>query len=150
MVAYSFQDRFIGPIRAGLGIPHRNERGQIAIPGPKPKRQTIRAVGKRRHAREGDALQLYWGMRNPRCFLIGRATCTGVLPIIIWVPPTGALVVERAHKLLMAKDLALFSQLDGFADPDDMAAFWRKEHEGIEKFEGFLITWCPNPHHAQE
>lgn len=41
MVAYSFQPRFAAPIEQGL------------------KTHTLRAAGKRRHARVGEALQLY-------------------------------------------------------------------------------------------
>lgn len=45
MVAYSFQKRFVEPIRSGR------------------KRQTIRA-DRKRHARPGEVLQLYSGMRT--------------------------------------------------------------------------------------
>lgn len=72
MVAYSFRQRFVAPIQVGLGtIEH--------IPGTEyaPKRQTIRA-NRKRHARPGEELQLYCGMRTKGCFLIGRARCTSV------------------------------------------------------------------------
>ena len=48
MVAYSFKRRFREPILAGS------------------KQQTIRA-DRKRHARRGEALQLYTGMRTTQC-----------------------------------------------------------------------------------
>ena len=63
MVAYSFRPRFIEPILGGR------------------KRQTIRAIGRRRHARPGDPLQLYAGMRTRNCRLIGRAICIDVVEV---------------------------------------------------------------------
>jgi len=59
MVAYSFKAQFREPILAGT------------------KRQTIRA-DRKRHARLGEALQLYTGMRTRQCKLIGRATCNAL------------------------------------------------------------------------
>lgn len=49
MVAYNFQSRFAGPIKRG------------------EKSHTIRKNGKRRHARPGEPLQLYTGMRTKSC-----------------------------------------------------------------------------------
>ena len=53
MVAYSLKPRFIPPILSGA------------------KRQTIRAISRRRHAIPGETLQLYTGMRTKQCRLIG-------------------------------------------------------------------------------
>lgn len=64
MVAYSFRAHFEAPIRAGT------------------KAQTIRA-DRARHARAGEELQLYTGMRTQHCRLIGRAICMAVSPICI-------------------------------------------------------------------
>jgi hypothetical protein len=61
-VAYSFQRRFVAPILAGT------------------KRQTIRAERKR-HARPGEVVSLYHGMRTRQCFLIAQAPCVDVQPI---------------------------------------------------------------------
>jgi hypothetical protein len=140
MVAYSFKYRFVGPIRAGLGIEHLNERGKIVIPGAAPKRQTIRPIGLRRHARPGNVLQLYHAMRTKQCFLIGEAICSEVIPMIIWVGEHD-LIIQRGGKLLGCKQLESFAQEDGFADPDDMLSFWHEEHAGIEKFIGICIMW---------
>jgi hypothetical protein len=57
MVAYSFKDRFIVPISLGLNIPYDVDHVVDVDAGP--KRQTIRAIGLRRHARPGETLQLY-------------------------------------------------------------------------------------------
>ena len=60
MVGYSFQRIFVEDIRSGA------------------KRQTIRAPRKR-HAREGERLQLFCGMRQPGCFrIIDDPLCVGL------------------------------------------------------------------------
>lgn len=64
MVAYSFKRRFAEPILAGA------------------KRQTIRA-DRRRHARPGEELQLYTGMRTKSCRLIARRTCVDIQRVIL-------------------------------------------------------------------
>lgn len=65
MVAYSFHADFIGPILSGR------------------KTSTIRPDGKRRHARAGELLQLYVGMRTPDCVRLLQAPCTRAVPIEI-------------------------------------------------------------------
>ena len=122
MVAYSFQKQFIEPILAGT------------------KAQTIRA-DRKRHARPGEALQLYTAMRTKQCRLIGRAVCGIVAPIKIdlrdhWIdfPATGV----RYTKTL---DLDFFARLDGFAHWTAMLAFWRQEHGTAIVFSGVLIKW---------
>jgi len=64
MVAYSFRARFREPILVGA------------------KRQTIRA-DRKRHARPGEQLQLYTGMRTRECAIIARALCSQVMPVRI-------------------------------------------------------------------
>lgn len=49
MPAYNFQKQFAPLVESGQ------------------KRQTIRAIGKRRHARPGESLQLYTGQRTKAC-----------------------------------------------------------------------------------
>lgn len=65
MVAYNFQPEFISPILLGTKV------------------STIRPDGKRRHARAGEEVQLYVGMRTPDCALLLRARCLRSLPIEI-------------------------------------------------------------------
>lgn len=138
MVAYSFQSQFVEPIQAGT------------------KRQTIRAIGKRRHARPGDALQLYAGMRTRNCLKILALdpTCLDVQPIRIDVTQrtkTTALafrapvfVIDRIAidgvELSALKNLEAFARDDGFASLQDMADFWGRTH-GPGIFSGALITW---------
>lgn len=128
MVAYSFKTRFAAPILAGT------------------KRQTIRA-DRKRHARPGEELQLYTGMRTKHCKLIGRAACVGVYPITIGLD---APLIGETHIQIRRGDLTEsfwggsldgFARWDGFKDWADMRAFWKAEHPGADKFQGMLITW---------
>jgi hypothetical protein len=138
MVAYSFKRRFVDPILLGLGSPD-----PVAIfrnPGMMPKRQTIRPVGNRRHARPGEALQLYHSMRTKQCVKIGEAICSDTISVIIWIGDSD-MIVQRGAYLLGCKQLKTFAQEDGFADPDDMLRFWHEEHAGVEKFIGVCIMW---------
>lgn len=135
MVAYSFKQRFVQPIRVGLSSV------SLSFDCP-PKRQTIRAHGKRRHARPGETLQLYRGMRTRQCFKIGDARCTDVKSITIkfddvvfWI------YLERERRLSMAEAEA-FARCDGFASVADMQQFWIGEH-GYGKFDGVVVEWEP-------
>lgn len=144
MVAYNFKERFIAPITKGLGrefiegwgspIPVRSDI--------RPKRQTIRAIGKRRHARPGEILQLYYGMRTKQCRSIGVARCTRVTPIrimfddiVFWI-----YVDDIQVRREVSDD---FARKDGFADVRDMQKFWLAEHKNGGKFTGVLIEWDP-------
>lgn len=140
MSAYSFRKRFIVPISLGLGVPYALDH--IVNPIAAPKRQTIRSLGKRSHARLGGLVQLYFGMRTKQCFLIGEARCTEVANVIIWVDEK-TIAIERSKAMLSRPEMEVFAQADGFADAADMAKFWRIEHSGVEKFEGLLIRWEP-------
>jgi hypothetical protein len=124
MVAYSFKRQFVRPILDGT------------------KRQTIRA-DRRRHARPGEELQLYTGMRTKECRLICRARCLDVLPIFIafrkrartdWVRVGG-------KKLDRPSELDAFARHDGFKDWGELREFWRTNHPGVCDFRGVMITW---------
>ena len=134
MVAYSFKRRFVAPIKVGLGIHVAHEPGDAHV--YTPKRQTIRAIGKRRHARAGETLQLYTAMRTKQCQKIGEATCVYVMPISIDVLKTKLKFSD------FVTDADAFARADGFDCAADMHAFWLKEH-GPGKFEGVLIRWEP-------
>lgn len=141
MVAYSFNPRFEMPILSGA------------------KSGTIRAVGRRRHARAGETLQLYVGQRTRHCRLLGAAFCTSVDPIEITVghwlgqPMLRAIGVgqEGSHfsKLIKGRiDLDEFARGDGFRDGQEMAAFWWTTHRdlivlGDIQFRGVWIRWAP-------
>lgn len=163
MVAYSFRKRFVAPIRAGLGLIMKDDDGNwlrcesVVEPGmttavpfdpdkhlepeARPKRQTIRAVGKRRHARPGDIVQLYHGMRTKQCFKIGDGRCTEVLPIRI-VVKEHSMSVELDGRHIGGGMLRKFARSDGFDHAEDMHAFWKTEH-GLGEFVGVLIRWEP-------
>lgn len=133
MVAYSFKKRFAPPIIAGLQ------------PGPLVdgmKRQTIRA-DRKRHARPGEELQLYTGMRTRSCQLLGRASCISVQPIRLLLGPASAVEIGGEPSITGAKALDLFACLDGFSDWPDLCAFWAAEHEALTDLSGQLIRWEP-------
>jgi hypothetical protein len=150
MVAYSFKRQFVRPIRIGLGLlPAEPEIIDGPMPQayeivmPHPKRQTIRGE-RRRHARPGENLQLYCGMRTKGCFLIGNARCLSVYQIRLWVGldylalgSTGQGITDE------------FAQADGFADAKAMHEFWRKNNSPGPLsggwWRGVLIKWEPLP-----
>lgn len=137
MVAYSFQPQFEAPILSGR------------------KFQTIREVGKRRHARPCEALQLYRGMRTRACRLIGRAVCLSVAEIKISLPkgpitirtplPDGGWALRGIGSPIgnqpTTESLEEFAQADGFETFSEMVAFWAKHHPGVLQFDGNLIVW---------
>lgn len=121
MVAYSFKPRFVAPILAGA------------------KRQTIRA-DRKRHARQGERLQLYTGMRTRSCKAIGTAHCLGADPITlrfklwpyVYLPWGGYDDPDT---------LRAFAMADGFPDWEAMTDFWRETHPDVPVFSGVLIRW---------
>jgi len=127
MVAYSFQPRFVDPIRT------------LA------KRQTMRNW-RRRHARPGETVQLYTGLRTQRCRLIGTATCTRVSVValdfvenvIVFVENVGVVGVSYID---MTDALDWFARADGFADWDDLRGWFADTHDAVEKWSGVLIEW---------
>lgn len=130
MVAYSFKQRFVKPIEVGLS--------SVSLSfDPPPKRQTIRAYGKRRHARPGEELQLYYGMRTKQCRLIGVANCSAIDRIIIW---PGNMAIMINGEIQTARQIQRLARQDGFDGVQDMQDFWLKNH-GDAKFEGVLIRW---------
>lgn len=137
MVAYSFKARFETPIMEGT------------------KLQTIRAVGKRRHARPGEELQLYRAMRTKSCRLMKRETCRWTSPIVIdfdtWSVETSqwsigpALVPGRPLNRKALAQLDTFAQDDGFSGWQELIAFWSVEHFKKKtprgRFRGVIVKW---------
>lgn len=146
MVALGFKKRFVDPIRAGLG-----EFGFVDnILFPVPKRHTIRANGKRPPPRPGQELQLYCGMRTKGCFLIGRARCVRVRPIVLMLHAHLIIICPRKVrrsaaevKLSTVGELHDFARSDGFENFAAMVEFWKVEHANTTRFEGQLIEWEP-------
>lgn len=142
MVAYSFKARFIDPIRVGLGLLKACPPDAV----PRPKRQTIRAIGKRRHARPGETLQLYSGMRTRSCQKIGDARCSEVRDIHIAFGTARDVIRIYGDTLIQIDDihdLDRFAADDGFKSWDAMLAFWSDEHPGVRDFHGVIIKWEP-------
>ena len=131
MVAYSFQKRFIEPILAGLG------EGVEAY----PKTQTIRNVGRRRHARVGEVVQLYTGMRTRQCRKLGVARCRAVLPVRLYLGPSSLGVDLDGRYFCGETETQEFARSDGFANVEEMLRFWLVAHPGVREFGGFLIQW---------
>lgn len=132
MVAYSFKGQFEDPIRAGT------------------KPQTMRN-DRKRHARVGEEIQLYYGMRTKHCRLIGRATCAAVTPVRIDFKRYQVFISGRGC-LSGLEELDVFAVRDGFKNWADMRAFWKKEHgkkkqaDGtpappLQAWSGVLIEW---------
>ena len=149
MVAYSFNPRFEAPILSGA------------------KSGTIRAIGRRRHARAGETLQLYVGQRTRHCRLLGEAFCTSVESILLTANTFGECPsilaiglgepshhAARSTVLISPAAIDDFARTDGFQDGDDMARFWATAHrdlidpDGVIRFRGVLIRWAPlgGPH----
>jgi hypothetical protein len=124
MVAYSFRPRFVAPILAGT------------------KRQTIRA-DRKRHARPGEEMQLYTGMRTKHCKLIARMTCDRVEPITLNFCHHGSIAVLKEGRLHPVLHLDAFARSDGFGGWDEMREFWREAHGDISEWTGVLLTWRP-------
>lgn len=145
MVAYSFKPRFVVPICLGLGIPYALDD---VVDAEAPKRQTIRAVGRRRHARPGETIQLYTGMRTRHCRKIGEARCVSVQEIeirfgaVIDTLSRGDRVSFGSLTLDDGRSLDDFARSDGFPSWVAMKRFWGDEHGG-DDFQGLLIRWEP-------
>lgn len=145
MVAYSFQKQFAEPILSGQ------------------KLQTIRAPRKR-HARPGEMLQLYTGMRTRTCKKIAEKKCVAVIPVLLnfyqsgWVlvgesypfdsPPSKLINYQTLPDVPQGKykfaDKEDFAWRDGFESFEDMSAFWAKHHDHIAEtnyFIGLVIGW---------
>lgn len=126
MVAYNFQGCFAEAV----------ERGE--------KCQTIRAQGKRHHARPGDNLQLYTGQRTKACRKLRVAVCHDVCPILIENDMVTIFHPPNDREIYSNWVLDPFARLDGFASWTEMRDWFAKVH-GLP-FTGILIRWLvPNP-----
>jgi hypothetical protein len=114
MVAYNFQAQFAPDVES------------------RKKRQTIRKDRKARHARPGDAVQLYTAQRTPACRLLAESTCCGNTYVAIY--ETGVTLGN-----LPKVGLDEFARNDGFTDFEHMKQWFRDTH-GLP-FVGRLIQW---------
>ncbi len=140
MVAYSFQRRFVAPICLGLGRPVPAGFNHATT----PKVHTIRAHRKR-HARPGEMVQLYYAQRTKHCLSIGVARCTEVKPILLYFDPHeprfGMFRVGREWTLDDQGELDKFAQSDGFEHWLEMREFWHAQHGPTVTFQGVIIYW---------
>jgi hypothetical protein len=141
MVAYSFQRRFVNPIRVGLGF------DQLADfpPAAGGKRHTIRGHRVRGHAREGQPLELFFAQRTPSCFLIARAVCIGVSPIRLLfdddVEVEGVISPGLGLMQWGYASLDAFAIGDGFENWAALKNYWRIEHGCTQEFAGTIVFW---------
>ena len=128
MVAYSFNPRFIEPIRQGI------------------KTQTIRSYSEARQPRPGQLLQLYTGLRTKNCRrILPDVPCLAVMKVRIIFDVGQPPVIRRiTTDGLPVRDLDAFAIRDGFTDRHDMSAFWRDMHPQATAagFDGLLIEWA--------
>ena len=123
MVAYNFVKQFAARIEDGS------------------KKHTIRPTGKRRHARKGDKLQLYYGQRTKHCRKLRDDTCVESADIQIMVSTAGFFSWIRINeKYLCDQQMELFATEDGFESLSQMSHFFFEMY-GPGLFEGKLIIW---------
>lgn len=122
MVAYNFQRSFAEAVEKG------------------DKRQTIRAQGKRRHARKGDNLQLFTGQRTKACRKLRDAICYDVCPITIF---EDKILTFNPQEIHLGDELECLAQKDGFASWIEMRDWFAKVH-GLP-FSGIMIRWLISP-----
>lgn len=128
MPAYNFQKQFAPLVESGQ------------------KRQTIRSIGKRRHARPGESLQLYTGQRTRVCrkLLSPDPECVSVqnvymLKIIERRRDSHAYQLYLDGKLVFWDEVSEIAGADGFENSTAFFNFFEDAY-GMP-FCGILIKW---------
>ena len=129
MVAYSFKDRFVAPIRSGT------------------KTQTLRGP-RARHARPGETVHLYCRMRRRDCFAIpldGHPVCTGVARVDL-EPMDGTMRVVVEGVPLPPEEAEEFARRDGFGGggapaSEEFARWWTETHGDGGSTDLTVIVW---------
>lgn len=126
MPALNFKERFAEDVEIGV------------------KRQSVRAHRKdgKPHAKVGDMLKLYTGMRTKKCRLLGEAEVVDIADVRI--EPTQMYINGTLlFSALFSRDDPMtddeFAQADGFGGFMDMVDFFQEVH-GLP-FEGVVIRW---------
>lgn len=119
MVAYNFQAQFADAIERGHKI------------------STIRPVGKRKHAKKGDRLQLYTGMRTKGCRKLRDAVCHDSYRINLY--HDYAYSFDPAE-IWHDEECARLAASEGFESYQDMAR-WFYDRYGELPFHGVRVTW---------
>lgn len=134
MVAYNFQKQFADAIQSAQ------------------KRQTVRTIRKNGHARIGEKLQLYTGLRTKACckLIDSDPICTGVDEVEIHIKTTAEIEkIIVGKKELNNQEIEEFAAADGFkarasySARNAMATFFQKYH-GNGIFRGNVIRWEVN------
>lgn len=131
MAAYSIQPMFVPHVLTGR------------------KRNTIRAVGRRKHAVPGKPIQIYRGMRTKHCRLVLESLCRSVRGITIdWRDADfPSVYIDGIGRVT---DLESFAHGDGFDSLAAMRKFWRENHPDAPLFRGYIIEWEPPPAPVEE
>ncbi|CAA0130174.1 Uncharacterised protein [Starkeya nomas] len=134
MVAYSFKSAFVAEIEALR------------------KRQTIR-LPRRRHARPGEDIQLFAGMRTRHCRkIIPDPRCVGVDHVVVDLRPGRLAHLEvNGVALDLRSDAAdAFAVADGFGAPplgyrpvEFFGEWWRRTHNAALFEDLVLVRWLP-------
>ncbi len=127
MVAYNFKSSFVDQISA------------------RTKRQTVRHQGGKRHARPGERVQLYTGLRTRHARkIIPDPVCIRVAQIVI---PVGRAYEAKVGRIeldgipLADDEMEAFAWADGFLSLRHFGRFWLATHgEGL--FTGVVIYWA--------
>lgn len=129
MTAYNFHKQFAPAIFRG------------------DKTQTIRQVGKGRHAKRGSKLQLYFGMRTQHCrkIILHDPTCVSVEPLSIIVScRNGWATIDQlkvGERFILPECIGPFAQSDGFTDANAMAEYFIQSR-GVGFYDDYiLIRW---------
>ncbi len=138
MPAYSFNPRFVEPIRAGT------KGGTIRAPRKIPANWSAFAQARRPggHAIAGEFVSLYCRQRQPSGFFICQNRCVAVERIALNF--VSNLVAFSDRFIGEGDDLDAFARFDGFESWVDLAAFWKTTH-GVPQFEGWHIRWKQLP-----
>lgn len=134
MPAYNFQPQFADAVQSG------------------EKRQTIRAIGKRRHATPGQPIQLYTGMMHKTCRKLIKPdpVCTAVQRVRIEKFPA-----KNKHdcdffqmyldgEVMFKHEVRDLAINDGFDSPEAFFQFFDQTYfkkNGDWPFNGLLIRW---------
>jgi hypothetical protein len=117
-MTFNFQARFVPLIESGQ------------------KGSTIRAYrSDGKVCRPGEVMHLFTGMRTKQCRKIGDRVCLNARPIVIHADGTVWVDVLFLTRRLLNK----VAITDGFANADDMLAWFRQNHK--LPFMGHLYTW---------
>jgi hypothetical protein len=125
MVAYSFQREFNQPIYDHTKI------------------GTIRGfrAGNSRHARPGETVQLYNGLRTKYVHKLGIATCRKTLRILLDLREGVVFYPGDLETIKGNDEINRFAVRDGFKNWEKLVAFWEQKYRSIAVFEGAHIIW---------